>query len=166
MQAFAFAALQCLWGEPQTLLGALLALYYRKSPSFLYKGSLHTAWNRADGISLGFFTFSPFCSEKADRNCVKTEYREKITAGCREEGRKSEKNTPEIFSEEDFRLQRHEYGHSLQSLILGPFYIPFVGIPSFLWANMRCFCNLRRKKHVDYYSFYTERWADRLGGVL
>lgn len=54
----------------------------------------------------------------------------------------------------------HEYGHTRQSLYLGPFYLFVVGIPSLLWAwywnPSRC---------VSYYSFYTEKWADKLGGV-
>jgi len=54
----------------------------------------------------------------------------------------------------------HEYGHCLQSLILGPLYILVIGIPSFLWAWFICKWTGR-----DYYWFYTERWADKLGGV-
>ena len=54
----------------------------------------------------------------------------------------------------------HEYGHCLQSRILGPFYLIVVGIPSFLWALW-----WHPGRRVSYYSFYTERWADRLGGV-
>ena len=29
----------------------------------------------------------------------------------------------------------HEYGHTIQSLILGPLYLFVVGIPSFVWCN-------------------------------
>ena len=54
----------------------------------------------------------------------------------------------------------HEYGHGRQSLFLGPLYLFVIGIPSILWA---CWWNEDRNR--DYYSFYTERWADRLGGV-
>lgn len=54
----------------------------------------------------------------------------------------------------------HEYGHTRQSLILGPLYLLIVGLPSLLWA---WWWNERRG--VSYYSFYTEKWADRLGGV-
>ena len=58
------------------------------------------------------------------------------------------------------KMIRHEYGHCLQSRILGPFYLIVIGIPSLLWA-LRWHPGRRR----NYYAFYTERWADRLGGV-
>ena len=54
----------------------------------------------------------------------------------------------------------HEYGHCLQSRLLGPFYLIVIGLPSLLWALW-----WHPGRRVDYYSFYTERWADRLGGV-
>ena len=56
----------------------------------------------------------------------------------------------------------HEYGHSRQSLILGPFYLIVIGIPAYAWNRMK---RLGWFKSIDYYSFYTERWADSLGGV-
>lgn len=55
----------------------------------------------------------------------------------------------------------HECGHGRQSRILGPAYLSVVGIPSLLWA---AFHPLVAAK-VSYYRFYTERWADKLGGV-
>ena len=58
------------------------------------------------------------------------------------------------------KVYAHEYGHTRQSLFLGPFYLLVIGIPSFLWA-----CYHKRDKRKSYYWFYTERWADRLGGV-
>lgn len=57
----------------------------------------------------------------------------------------------------------HEYGHTIQSLILGPLYLLVVGVPSAAWCNAPCFSNLRRKKKIAYQAFYTERWANRLG---
>ena len=58
------------------------------------------------------------------------------------------------------KMVRHEYGHCLQSRLLGPFYLPVIGLPSLLWALW-----WHPGRSRDYYSFYTERWADRLGGV-
>lgn len=57
----------------------------------------------------------------------------------------------------------HEYGHTLQSLILGPLFLPVIGIPSLLWASLPCFVNKRRRGEADYYRFYPERWANSLG---
>ena len=58
------------------------------------------------------------------------------------------------------KMVRHEYGHCLQSRLLGPFYLLVIGLPSLLWALW-----WHPGRHIGYYDFYTERWADRLGGV-
>lgn len=55
----------------------------------------------------------------------------------------------------------HELGHVKQSRLLGPLYLIFIGLPSILWAGIHD--KLAPRK--SYYWFYTERWADRLGGV-
>lgn len=57
----------------------------------------------------------------------------------------------------------HERGHQRQSRILGPLYLFVIGLPSFLWAAFGD--GFRRKHGWSYYDFYTERWADQLGGV-
>jgi hypothetical protein len=63
----------------------------------------------------------------------------------------------------------HEYGHSVQSLWLGPFYILLIGIPSFLFCYVRdrLFHNSwSMAKRIEwYYKQPTERSADKLGGV-
>ncbi len=61
------------------------------------------------------------------------------------------------------RMLRHEYGHTVQSVILGPFFLPVIGLPSFIWAAGGW---KRKKKKGSYFDFYTEHWADRLGGVF
>ena len=61
----------------------------------------------------------------------------------------------------DLRLVQHEYGHTIQSLILGPVWLFVIGLPSLVWCG--CFGKWREKHNVDYYSFYTEAWANRLG---
>lgn len=58
------------------------------------------------------------------------------------------------------QTEKHEWGHSRQSILLGPLYLFVIGIPSILWA---AWWNTRRG--VSYYAFYTEAWADKLGGV-
>ena len=52
----------------------------------------------------------------------------------------------------------HEKGHCLQSVLLGWFYLPIIGIPSILWASWHTLTKSKR----DYYSFFTERWANKL----
>ena len=55
----------------------------------------------------------------------------------------------------------HEWGHTRQSRMLGPLYLPVVGLPSLLWALW-----WRPTRSVSYFSFFTERWADRLAGIV
>ncbi len=62
-------------------------------------------------------------------------------------------------------LLAHEYGHSLQSLLLGPLYLIVIGLPSALWAALPALERRRQRRHISYYAFYTERWADCWGGV-
>lgn len=62
---------------------------------------------------------------------------------------------------------RHEFGHVLQSRYLGPLYLIVIGLPSLLHAGLNGVLNCcDRVNHTEgYYHFYTEKWADRLGGV-
>lgn len=55
---------------------------------------------------------------------------------------------------------RHELGHTKQSKYLGPLYLMVIGLPSILWVGARRVS--RRLRGIDYYWFYTERWAERL----
>lgn len=59
---------------------------------------------------------------------------------------------------------KHEYGHTKQSMLLGALYLLVIGLPSAVWAG--CFEKYRRKHNKSYYSFYTEKWADKWGDVV
>ena len=59
------------------------------------------------------------------------------------------------------RVLVHEFGHTVQSVILGPLYLPVIGLPSLIWANARK--KRRLKKRIGYADFYPERWASRTG---
>ena len=61
------------------------------------------------------------------------------------------------------RIIKHEYGHTIQSKILGPLYLIVIGLPSLIW-NIG-FEGYRRKHNISYYDFWTERWANKLGGL-
>ena len=61
------------------------------------------------------------------------------------------------------RTLAHEYGHTIQSQILGPFYLLAVGLPSVIWAGLPCFVRLRGERGIPYSRLYCESWADRLG---
>lgn len=56
---------------------------------------------------------------------------------------------------------KHELGHSYQSQLLGWLYIPVIAIPSIL-HNLVHYIAYKLGKEWDYYSFYTEKWADKL----
>lgn len=55
----------------------------------------------------------------------------------------------------------HEYGHTIQSLLLGPFYLFVVGIPSGIWCNL--FEGYRKRNDIPYSKLFCESWANRLG---
>ena len=51
----------------------------------------------------------------------------------------------------------HEYGHTVDSHIMGPLYLILIGLPSILNAWL----------HITdcYYSWYPERWANKHAGL-
>ena len=58
---------------------------------------------------------------------------------------------------------KHEQGHSVQSLFLGPLYLLVIGLPS-LSGNI--YDRICHKGPAWYYRQPWEAWADRLGGVI
>ncbi len=69
-----------------------------------------------------------------------------------------------VHVDSDDHLVRHELGHCRQSECLGPLYLIVVGLPSIIWAMLFTFIS-RRGSAPEYSWFYTERWADSLGGL-
>jgi len=67
----------------------------------------------------------------------------------------------------DERTIKHEYGHVLQSLMLGPLYLPVVGLPSAIMNIISRFDYIWGKGNFadNYYERWPENWADKLGGV-
>ena len=118
VKRFLYIFLQCTWGLPQTLAGAVLFLKYARCAHFRYREAVATEWPVPGGISLGLFIFL------SDRS-----------------------------------LCSHEYGHTLQSLMLGPLYLPVVGLPSLVWAAYY----KRRWSRRAYSSVFPENWAETLG---
>jgi len=56
----------------------------------------------------------------------------------------------------------HEWGHSVQSKMLGPLYLIVVGIPS-ITMNILSIIGILNPE--NYYKRWPESWADKLGGV-
>lgn len=132
--------MQCTWGAIQSLLGLIYFILHFSDRHYFYHGAIITEWNTKSSVSLGMFVFvtkEPYFYDK-----LKNEYTMEELSG---------------------RLLVHEYGHTIQSLILGPLYLIIIGIPSTLWGFLP-YCNIKRKtKSISYFSFYTEKWANALG---
>ncbi len=60
----------------------------------------------------------------------------------------------------------HEWGHTVQSVILGPLFLFVIGIPSVLWAFIPAFVKMRKEKGIKYTDLYCEKWASGMGEKL
>ena len=60
----------------------------------------------------------------------------------------------------------HEWGHTVQSMILGPLFLLVIGLPSVIWADLPCFRRLRARTGMPYTWLYCEKWANILGEKL
>lgn len=60
----------------------------------------------------------------------------------------------------------HEYGHTLQSALLGPLFLPVIGIPSTVWAFTPIFEKWRKEGRYKYCQFYPEAWANSWGSKV
>lgn len=130
-------ALSYLWQLPQNLLGLLLIAFYRPERKHILSNGnvICYAFRMKGGISLGKYSIVNVCH-----------YREDM-------GESLKRDTV-----------RHEaIGHAKQSLYLGWLYLPIVGLQSIVWAML--YDRIVTPTKNGYYQFWTERWADRLGGV-
>lgn len=132
---------QWTWGLPQSILGLALYLRWRHCPHFEHHGALATQWGARGGISLGMFLFVPAPQNQSVR---------------------PDAPAPGTRARYEHTLF-HEYGHTLQSLLLGPLYLVVIGIPSWLWCNLPPLRRLRKERGIPYDSFYVERWATAWG---
>lgn len=63
---------------------------------------------------------------------------------------------------------KHEYGHSIQSRILGPIYLIIIGLPSLIGNIYDKIAHAHwpyGKSYKWYYNQPWEKWADKLGHV-
>ena len=128
-----------------------------------FKSFIQTTWqlpqNVVGLIAKKIFKAEPYTTHK-DANIYSWKFKGGVSLG---------KHIFVPFKNEDpqsYNVQqyiKHEYGHTVQSKYLGWFYLLVIGLPSFIWAG--CFAEYRKKTGKSYYSFYTESWADKLGGV-
>ncbi len=67
----------------------------------------------------------------------------------------------------DDRNRAHELGHTKQSRLFGPLYLPIIGVPSISRAIYALvYREITGREWTRYYQGYPEKWADRLGGVV
>lgn len=134
MKVFLYRLVQWTWGVLQTLIGAVIFLLNLKKPHFSHHGAIATVWHGRGG-SVSLGMFV-FLDIYHDK----------------------------AETSQEIQLLRHEYGHTIQSLILGPLYLVVIGLPSLIWAG--CFDKYRLNRHVSYDRFYPESWANRLGAKI
>ncbi len=63
------------------------------------------------------------------------------------------------------KVRVHEYGHCIQSVVLGPLYL-VIGLISIVWCRMPCFIRLRKEKKIPYTACFVESWASRWGELV
>ena len=108
-------------------------------------------------IGLGFFIANRKCKHRMYRGCIDTQWKHHggLSLGLF------------IFTPPDDQpnahlIRVHEYGHCIQSLVLGPLMI-FVGIVSVIWGNHPYFDKMRRERNVPYTACFVEAWASSWG---
>ncbi len=124
MLQFVKQAILIIWQLPQCVLAWLVLGFLWCIRSLHAIEPFHSAYAVDGGIKGGAFTLGPYVFGPA---------------GTRSTGHD--------------HLLVHEYGHTLQSLILGPFYLLLIGIPSVLSAGV-----LPRMHNYRWF----EVWANRL----
>lgn len=70
--------------------------------------------------------------------------------------------TPPDGQENAPLIRVHEYGHCIQSLVLGPLML-FIGIVSVLWGDLPYYSRLRKERNLPYTACFAEAWASRWG---
>lgn len=111
-------------------------------------------------IGLFFFLYNIKCEHRFYRCAIETKwnYRGGLSLGMF------------IFTPTDKFENRdlicvHEYGHTIQSLLLGPLMF-FVGVISVIWGDLPYFEKLRREKGVPYTACFVEAWASKWGELV
>lgn len=156
---------QWTWGLPQTLIGAAVYFRHRNDRHFDYNGALVTEWDKRSGISLGKFIFVPREAWHDCLSCIHADHTKgpHVVHGTVIHSGHDHNSHANRRSGFGRFLLEHEYGHSVQSLILGPAYLPLVGLPSFVWNRLPYFRNRRKKTGKSYYSVPFESSANALG---
>ena len=126
------------WELPQTLVGACLLSFYKKSTLKVMEfGDTKTYFSSKfpGGISLGYYVF----------------------IGWNGKTKLTNPSMQDIIGHECF-------GHGTQSKWLGPLYLPVIGLQSIVWAAL--YGSIIPRTKNGYYKFWTEKWADKIAGIV
>lgn len=134
-----YISFQLTWGFIQNVCGFIVFLFNIRGEHFFYHGAIGTVWKQQNSMSMGMFIF--------------------IDKVLLERGENPKDNPDSDFN----KTIVHEYGHTLQSVLLGPLYLLIISAPSGLWCNLPACEKYRQNKKVSYQRFYPERWANSWG---
>lgn len=126
------------WELPQTLVGACLLPFYKKSTLKVMEFGDTKAYFSSKfpgGISLGYYVFIGW---KGKTKLTNPSMQDTIGHEC--------------------------FGHGTQSKWLGPLYLPVIGLQSITWAAL--YGTLVKPTKNGYYKFWTEKWADKIAGIV
>lgn len=131
----------------------------------MIKTALFILWQCTWGLpqtllGLGFFIANRKKPHRMYRGCIDTQWNHHggLSLGLF------------IFTPPDSRanaekIRVHEYGHAIQSLLLGPLMF-FVGVISVAWGNLPYFEKLRKERHLRYTACFVEAWASKWGEIV
>ena len=120
------------------MVGAIIALTHKEKPLRVIEYADQKVYlydNFNGGISLGYYTHLDWNAKDHNNNVVR-------------EGLKNS-------------VKHEALGHGTQSKWLGPFYLLVVGLPSIIHCAIHILCG----RKWDYYSFPTEKCADKIAGI-
>lgn len=128
------------WEFPQSLLGAILLPFYESTrlKTIEYNNQKIYIYDKfPGGVSLGYYTLIDYNRRDWNNNVIRLSLKTSI---------------------------KHESGHGIQSKWSGPLYLLIFGLPS---AIHNLICRYKRYKDIpyNYYDFWVEKLADKLGGV-
>lgn len=140
LKKIAYIICQWTWGLVQNIIGLCVFIVMIKNEHTVFRYAVVTYWDKRYSMGCGMFIFKGNHSYSYYSN---------------------EKN-----DKTNYDVLVHEYGHTVQSLILGPLFLPIIAIPSFIWASVPYFGRYRLRNGVSYYWLYCEKWANVLGDKI
>lgn len=131
---------QWTWGIVQNLIGLAYFLAALRNRHFRFRTSIVTQWKIPFSVGCGMFVFVSNENEAPDGAVIQSKW--------------------------DYDNLVHEYGHCIQSMLLGPLFVPVIAIPSVIWSSLPFFERFREKRKRSYYWLYCEKWANMLGDKI